>query len=376
MKKMVLFYLVFILTFVWSVPVLAAPIDDIKNQKNTIDSRINDVNKQKRSVQSNLNSKLSEKNKISSAQKEQDKKYKELMNEIKTINDNVQSLDESIKESEERLEKQEELLKIRIRAMYESYDDSYFDVLSESKDVGDFLGKTDLMSIIAKKDKELIQAFNDERKDIEYKKQEREKEKLRAQQRAGNTKTYIDGLKVSRAGVDDQIRKINQKLWQLEAQEDQLLEESSRLSAQIKNLQKGGTSYAGGNMVWPTPSCGSVSSYYGNRLHPILKTYRFHSGIDIGASYGASIVAANKGTVIMSGWQSGYGNTIVIDHGGGTTTLYAHCSSLLVRTGASVGAGDTIAKVGSTGLSTGPHLHFEVRKDGGTANPLDFVSPP
>ena len=99
-----------------------------------------------------------------------------------------------------------------------------------------------------------------------------------------------------------------------------------------------------------------------------------HTGIDISASQGSSIVAANSGTVIMAGWQNGYGNTVVVDHGGGITTLYAHCSKLLVGVGKKVKAGDTIAKVGSTGMSTGPHLHFEVRKNGSTTDPIKYVT--
>jgi len=173
--------------------------------------------------------------------------------------------------------------------------------------------------------------------------------------------------------LDNQIKEINARLKKIEEEEDKLISQSNALVNQIKNLQKSGA-YAGGSMTWPCPSSKTISSYYGNRLHPILKKYKMHTGIDISAKQGASIVAANKGTVIMAGWQSGYGYTVVVDHGGGITTLYAHCSKILVSVGQNVKAGETIAKVGSTGMSTGPHLHFEVRKNGATTNPLNYVS--
>lgn len=131
-------------------------------------------------------------------------------------------------------------------------------------------------------------------------------------------------------------------------------------------------------MQWPLPGYTKISSYFGNRLHPILKVYRFHSGIDIGAPQGTYIHAAASGKVIWSGWRSGGGgNTIIIDHGGGIATLYLHImqGGLLVKEGQVVAAGDVIAKVGSTGLSTGPHLHFTVKVNGESVDPLKYVSP-
>ncbi len=98
-----------------------------------------------------------------------------------------------------------------------------------------------------------------------------------------------------------------------------------------------------------------------------------HTGIDIAADYGSSVIAANKGLVIIANWQGGYGNTVVIDHGGGITTLYAHCSRIFVSSGDTIQDGAVIAKVGSTGLSTGPHLHFEMRIDGLPVDPLNYV---
>jgi murein DD-endopeptidase MepM/ murein hydrolase activator NlpD len=124
-------------------------------------------------------------------------------------------------------------------------------------------------------------------------------------------------------------------------------------------------------MTWPVPSSYRITSSFGMRKHPILRKNKMHTGVDRGADKGASIVAANSGTVIMAHYdKNGYGNMVVIDHGGGITTLYAHASKLLVKVGDKVKSGQTIAKVGSTGLSTGNHLHFEVRVNGEPKDPM------
>ena len=154
-----------------------------------------------------------------------------------------------------------------------------------------------------------------------------------------------------------------------------------RERARAERSRTGGGSGGGGGggeapassptaMQWPAN--GPKTSDYGWRTHPIFGTRRFHAGIDIGAGYGAPIVAALGGTVIEAGSRGGYGNTIIVDHGGGLTTLYAHQSSFAVATGQQVSRGDTIGYVGSTGYSTGPHLHFEVRVNGATRNPMDY----
>ncbi|MEM9087974.1 MAG: peptidoglycan DD-metalloendopeptidase family protein [Cyanobacteria bacterium P01_F01_bin.53] len=128
---------------------------------------------------------------------------------------------------------------------------------------------------------------------------------------------------------------------------------------------------ASGKMV--LPSLGPITSHFGSRFHPVLGYSRFHAGTDFGAAHGSPIRAAESGVVIMSGWYGGYGNTVIIDHGGGLTTLYGHASRLDVYEGDTVKKGDTIAAIGTTGLSTGPHLHFEVRRGGEAVEPLDFM---
>ena len=128
---------------------------------------------------------------------------------------------------------------------------------------------------------------------------------------------------------------------------------------------------ATGSMMWPCPSCHTITSEFGWRYHPIYHTQKYHSGVDIGASYGASIVAADGGTVITAGAVSGYGNCVVINHGNGITTLYGHMSSIAVSSGQKVSKGQTIGYVGSTGNSTGPHLHLVFFVNGVRQNPLN-----
>ena len=129
-----------------------------------------------------------------------------------------------------------------------------------------------------------------------------------------------------------------------------------------------------GKYVWPCPGYSRISSGYGNRVHPISGKVQFHDGIDLAAASGTPILAFGPGTVTMSGWNGGYGNYISIDHGGGLMSFYGHCSALYVSKGATVKAGQKIAAVGTTGSSTGNHLHFSVRKDGAYTSPWNYLS--
>ena len=153
---------------------------------------------------------------------------------------------------------------------------------------------------------------------------------------------------------------------------DDLERESKLIAEEIRRLQSQGGQRPS-RLLWPTPGQTRITSNYGSRIHPITRLQSFHTGLDIAAPQGHNLVATANGRVIFAGWRGAYGNTIILDHGGGMATLYAHLSSISVRVGDNVRANQTIGRIGSTGWSTGPHLHIEVLLNGNHTNPRPYL---
>ena len=173
-----------------------------------------------------------------------------------------------------------------------------------------------------------------------------------------------------RTQKNSRLSAVENDLALLEQQENQLLAESNALAGVINGSS--GNGVGTGSMMWPVN--GPVTSPFGYRIHPILGYRKLHTGLDFGVGYGTPIHAADSGAVIYATWMGGYGNVIIIDHGRGISTLYGHQSSLAVGTGAVVTRGQVVGYVGSTGFSTGPHLHFEVRVNGSPVDPMGYLN--
>ncbi len=373
-KKAIVLMLAVILMLTYGFPSAADELTDAQKEKEKIDNQINNIAQQKKQELTETQELEQEKNAILSKEDEEKQKYEELMKQISEINGMLNELNTAIEEAEKNYQDQLELFQTRLRTMYINSGETTLDILLQSKNITDFLERLELISLVSLQDKKIMEELSLAKQEVEYKRQLKEQEKIATQKIAQEKKDQLDTLIASRSNLEEQIRENKNKISILEKQEKELLEKSKEIGNLIQTLSRR-SKYVEGQMVWPLQYTTNITSSFGNRLHPILRIYTMHTGIDIGGKSGESILAANDGTVIISGWQSAYGYTVVLDHGGGITTLYAHCSKILVSKGDEVKVGQIIAKVGSTGWSTGPHLHFEVRVNGEPQNPLNYVKP-
>jgi murein DD-endopeptidase MepM/ murein hydrolase activator NlpD len=369
-KRFTLAILLIAITFSSVLPVMADELSDAKNKKASTDNRIADLKKKQQAE-------LKEKTRLEKEQQELTKQQNEEANAIEELEKQIAEAKEHLRQTELALaqatadyNQMNELVKTRLQVMYKNSETTMLDTLLSSGSVVEFYERLHYMQVISENDNKLMQQLEEARLDVELKKQMQEQAKEILEQKLGEREERLQQIKTSRARVEGEISRSKKEIQQLEKEIDKQLEESKRLESKIKTLMTK-QKYVGGSMTWPVPSSYRITSSFGMRKHPILRKNKMHTGVDIGADKGASIVAANSGTVIMAHYdKNGYGNMVVIDHGGGITTLYAHASKLLVKVGDKVKSGQTIAKVGSTGLSTGNHLHFEVRVNGEPKDPM------
>ncbi len=300
--------------------------------------------------------------------------------EYEAVNDQLENTELHIKSNVElsnrltkKLEAQTKTLHRRIRDIYKNGQINYLDVLLGAKDFNDFVSRMDILKKILAYDNALIQGTKVDREALRKAKEQLELDRAKIvelRKLAAAKREQVAARRQERRGV------LNAATYERETAEQayrELIETSRQIEQMIKRIQSGDKNVGGstGTMTWPAE--GEITSPFGWRVHPIFGTQRLHTGIDIGADYGDAIRAADGGVVIHSDWMGGYGNAVIIDHGNGISTLYAHNSQLLVSEGQTVAKGQTVARCGSTGYSTGPHLHFEVRQNGSPVNPLNYL---
>lgn len=294
-----------------------------------------------------------------------EKKIIELEAAIDEGEQKLQQLEKELQEAQHRVDVQLDNLNSRLRHMYKTSSVGYLDVLLESDSLSQFLTNLELVKLVYGSDREHLKELKAARAEVEKKKEEIETLQAELEESKKVTEEQKAVVEVKKAEIAKSNSELNKMIDELQADADAMTDKINSSGSSSSN-----SSYSGGVLLWPTPSSSYITSKFGYRTDPYVG---YHTGIDIGASTGSAIVAANDGKVILSGWNGGYGKCVVVDHGGGVTTLYAHCSEIISGKGAYVSRGQTIARVGSTGNSTGPHLHFEVRINGSYKNPLNYL---
>lgn len=380
MRKCLCMVLAFIIICTYITVVYAEDSDsnltNLQNQQQDLQNQLTESNEQLEEVQSQLSENLQQIEKLDEKIQESENKISELDAQVKELQEEISDIQSQLEIAEKNYEKQKNIMEKRLIAIYESGDTKYIDVLLKSKDLSDFLSNYYLITEITSLDKDLLDEVETEKKEIELSKQKLEKNQkalATALQTQTKTSTVLQNTKTLR---ENYISRLSDEEKAKQAQIDEITAQYEAVNNQILELAKQGldTEYIGGVLAWPVPGYTKITSNYGMRVHPITGQYKLHTGVDISAPMGANFVAANDGIVTKAEYNTAYGNMVIIDHGGGISTLYAHGSEILVTVGQTVKRNEAILKVGSTGYSTGPHAHFEVRINGVVTNPIEYIT--
>jgi murein DD-endopeptidase MepM/ murein hydrolase activator NlpD len=387
MKKNIILLLCAVLCFPLALPytVFAASksLTELRQERQRIRNAIS-------GTQNELNSTQNEMRKVQLEILELDETLTITFDDLEKINQSLEETIERLNKTEEELElareerdTQFEIFRERLRVMHEYGSVSFLEVLLNAASIRDFLARWEFVNSVAKSDQEMVdrmQAAEDrvadkveelarQRNTVEalqftyVAKSEELELALAAQQR------YFEELSENEERYQALLAQQRETERGIQAEYNkELAAEQAREAERLRNMPM-----PQGQLQWPVPSSTRITDQYGTRRHPIHRRTEHHSGVDIGARTGSDIVAAEAGIVRTASRQGGYGNTVIIEHSGGMSTLYAHASKILVSVGQRVERGQTIALIGSTGVSTGPHLHFEVRLNGKDVNPKGYL---
>lgn len=389
-------------------------LSEAQQEKKTLE---NDLQKAKELIDSLKGSKediQSEVEKLDKQLNEISGKVKELESQLSKKRQEIANTESALNKAKEQEKKQYRNMKKRIQFMYENGQTSYVEMLLSADSFTDFLNAVEYITQISQYDRKMLKEHQnmqvtiaDTQKTLEtdyaslqslQAKVQEEKQAVAALESAkkGELNDVADDLTDAQSvakAYEAEIQAQNEVIAQIQAAQKRAAEQqAAQQQAQAAEENQGATDAAGknqntaqnttpsgngqstGSMMWPCPSSKRVTSDYGPRTSPTNGASSNHKGIDIGAAYGADIVAADGGTVLVATYSSSGGNYVIIDHGGGLCTVYMHASSLTVSAGQTVSKGQVIAKVGSTGISTGNHLHFGVTLNGVYVSPWGYVS--
>ena len=409
MKKKAISIVCIILAFLMMVTLVVSVMGSLgalaaggQDQIDALEQQKSELQSQQASIQTNIDDLIAQQADVIDQKAAMDETNELARQEIELINEQIDVYTGLIEDKAEELEKAEaaeqaqyELYRKRVRAMEEEGSYTYLDILFQCRSLSDVLSAIDMIGEIMDSDKRLFEEYKTARETTEQVKAEYEATLAQLGEKQETLEAEKAELEEQIAAAVEVINKLQDDIDAAKAEyakaaaaeaaaqasinaiiaQMQAEEEAARQEAAQNNQQYTGTgSTATGTYIWPCPSSTYVTSAFGMRDHPLFGDERPHSGIDIAGSAGSEVLAADSGTVAVATYSSSYGNYVTIYHSNGDYTLYAHMSSLAVSAGQSVTQGDVIGYVGSTGWATGPHLHFEIRVNGSTVDPLSYFS--
>lgn len=355
---------------------------DLNEMNQEVTEQINQANTKLEYVQSELSNTMIQVQELEDKILGYQKEMTGLSDKLDTLQNSIDETKQKLTVAEEEYNQKEELLRERLVAMYEDGETQYLDILLSSRNIVEFISGYYLINEFVEYDNTLMKEVAERRDDIEITKTKLEKEETEIKLIKAKREQTTVVLQNTITLQESYAKKLSKQEQELKNKITEYKQEQARIEALIQQATNSSNNldiqYTGGEMLWPVAISGTViTSTYGVREHPIQGVIKEHSGLDIGnATYGSPVVAAADGVVTYAGWLGGYGNCVMINHGNGLVTLYGHGQKIITELHKEVKKGDLIMEVGSTGNSTGPHLHFEVRVNGSCVNPLNYVKVP
>lgn len=355
--------------------VYAEDITGLQEQSNELTGQLSEFNNRLKAVQDEISSNMQELQDLDTEIAQSQEELTKINQDVDTLMTQIQENEEKLNKVQSEVDKMQSLVDARVIAMYETPKLQYLEILLTSESFTEMLGNYYNLKDLIEYDSELLETAKNQRREIVTTKKilaEKKQQVVKDKQTQQKKSQVLSNVKKTR---EYYLSKLSKEEQDLQSQIDEYNTQVAEIEAEIKMmaLNSIGSDYMGGAMTWPVPGYTSLTSLYGMRVHPITKAYKLHTGVDISAPTGAIFVAAADGVVTKATFNKAYGNMVVIDHGGGVQTLYAHGSEILVQVGQQVTKGTQVLKVGSTGYSTGPHAHFEIRINGQTVDPLEYL---
>ncbi len=376
MKKVCLTVIIALLCISAYGTVQAVTSSDLEDRRRELQEQIAQSGLEIENIQIELTEALEKMNNLDKQIYDYEESIDKIDKELQEIEKNIKTKEKEITILQMDYERVKEAFADRIVYLYETNDTRYLDVLLSSKSIVEFISNYYLIGEMLEYDSNLIEKLDNNKEALEVAKQDLEKTKKELEERKTEKQRIAITLENSKIVKNSYVNSLTEQEKATKEKIETYQEELDLINLEmlLSSMENNDSIYVGGIFLWPTPGYYTITSPFGMRLHPILKTYRVHTGMDIGAPMGTYILAANSGVVSKATYSVSYGNLVMINHGNGISTAYAHGSEILVEEGQEVKRGDIIMKVGSTGWSTGPHLHFEIIVNGTKIDPYPYVT--